>query len=70
MKMENVESSAIKAMGYEDGVVEVQFHNADIYRYYDVPEVEYSRWKNADSQGIYMNSVFKSKKFRFEKVTR
>lgn len=43
MNRQPVESSNITAIGFENGSLEVEFHNGRVYRYFDVsPEIYYA----------------------------
>ncbi|MCP4347951.1 MAG: KTSC domain-containing protein [Desulfobacterales bacterium] len=58
MKLTEVESSMIRAVGYDedDCELEVWFNSGKIYRYEDVPSEEYEGLINSDSKGRYMRS--------------
>lgn len=49
MQMQRIEvvSSNIKSIGYEEGILEIEFHTGAIYQYDWVPEAEYEDLINA-----------------------
>ena len=53
----HVRSTNIRWVGYDSKkqVLEVEFHNGSIYRYYDVPEQVHKDFLSADSKGKYLN---------------
>jgi hypothetical protein len=61
MEMESVESSNVKAIGYDpkNSTVFVDFKNGASYEYYDVPERVFHELKNADSVGRFLNMEIK-----------
>jgi hypothetical protein len=50
-----VESSALREIGYEDGVLEVRFATGRVYRYLGVPEHLYAELLRAESRGRFFN---------------
>tara|TARA_R100000808_G_C2082095_1_gene105548 strand:- start:279 stop:491 length:213 start_codon:yes stop_codon:yes gene_type:complete len=69
MKMQKVESSMVKAVGYdsEEGSLHVKFNNDSIYKYLEVPEALFHSLLGAESKGKYINKNVKNL-FKFEKV--
>jgi len=57
MNRRNVQSSNIASIGYDSQkqILEVEFHQGSIYRYYDVPEIVYNGLMSATSHGQYLN---------------
>lgn len=51
MQRTPVQSSNIHSVGYDNGVLEIQFHNGGIYQYFDVPAQVYEALLAADSKG-------------------
>jgi len=49
-----VSSSNVKSIGYENGVLEVIFHNDKVYRYSNVPETIYKTLLSGVSVGKYL----------------
>ncbi len=70
MKRDSVHSSMITSIGYDDvgTVLEVEFRNGRIYRYFDVPEFLYRGFLLAASKGDYFTRRIDDR-FRFEEVT-
>ncbi len=64
VKMEEVESSNVKSVGYDSMLKElyVEFCNGNKYKYFNVEEDEVSKLKNSDSVGGCLNREIKSKK--------
>lgn len=61
MKREPVTSSVIKSAGYDlrTRVLEIEFHNASVYRYYDLDAQGYQAFLEAPSKGTHLNEVIK-----------
>lgn len=57
-----VESSNIQSIGYniDFNILEIEFKENRVYRYYDVPLEEYRSLMEADSHGSYFNREIKS----------
>lgn len=55
MRRHGVESSAIRSVGYDDGlaVLEVEFTSGDVYRYHAVPASVHRALMDAESRGRY-----------------
>lgn len=66
MKRTQVQSSNVVSIGYEDGVLEVEFRGG-VYRYAKVPPIIYSAAFAAESVGKFINENVKPF-FSFEKV--
>ncbi len=57
-----VTSSDISSIGYENDVLEIEFHSGkSVYQYFQVPEHEYQGLMNAQSHGKYFNQNIKNK---------
>ena len=54
--MISVSSSAIAAIGYENGTLAVRFHNSGTYNHPGVPYSVYAGLINASSKGAYYNT--------------
>jgi hypothetical protein len=67
---EPIESSVIASMGYQadQRILEIEFRSGDIYAYFEVPEEEYTAFRNAESKGTYLNSVFKPRGYRYLQI--
>ena len=71
MKREPIESDVIASIGYDPvwKVLEIEFRQTrDIYDYFDVPPAEHTAFLAAESKGAYLNTIFKSRNYRFERV--
>ena len=55
MSMIRVSSSAIAAIGYENGTLAVRFHYSGTYRHYGVPYDLFERFLRAGSKGAFYN---------------
>lgn len=67
--MMNVESSNVKAIGYQDGYLKVEYLNGGIYLYQDVEEYHYKTLtENVKSVGKYMNDVIKKNADKYKCV--
>lgn len=56
-----VSSSDLRSVGYEDGVLEIEFHSGGIYQYFNVPPVVVSELMSAPSHGRYFYSVIRNR---------
>lgn len=61
MRRRKVLSSSIRSVGYDPGerVLDVQFEQGDVYRYFGVPPRVYEKLIHADSIGAYVNRGIK-----------
>lgn len=59
MKRENVSSSRIRSVGWENNVMEVEFHNGVVYQYHNVSLAEYRRFLSAPSLGVALSKLDK-----------
>jgi KTSC domain len=67
-----VESSSIASIGYapQRRVLELEFlQSGEVYQYFDVPAEEYAAFLDADSNGTYLNHVFKLRGYRYIRIT-
>ncbi len=57
MEMKAVNSSHLKAVGYDEArqILIIEFHGSRIYRYSNVPAYEYEGLMNASSHGTYFD---------------
>lgn len=62
MQRTPVTSSVIKSAGYDPRtrVLEIELHNASVYRYYDLDEEAYQKFLDAPSKGTHLNQVIKA----------
>lgn len=65
----NFSSSTVAKIGYESSTstLEIEFHNGNIYQYFDVPEQIWEEFKSAASQGKFLSQNIKGQ-FRYSKV--
>ena len=61
-EMENVESSNVESIGYDDSIetAYVRYLNGSLYMYKGVPNWEYDNLRNAPSIGSYLHRNFKN----------
>lgn len=69
MEMKHVDSSNIKAVGYDEdsSTLQVEFKNGGTYQYFDVPERVFEELRDASSVGGYLASNIKGV-YRYSKV--
>lgn len=61
MSMISVSSSAIAAIGYEDGTLAVEFHNSGVYYHHGVPYSVFVEFMHASSIGAYYNAYIRGR---------
>lgn len=63
MKRDRVHSSSVASVGYDDTehVLEIEFHNGNVYRYLDVPAAVHRLLLQARSIGDFVNTIVKPK---------
>ena len=64
-------SSVICSMRYDpaERTLEIEFRDGrGTYRYFDVPEAEWTAFRAAPSKGTYLNQVFKDGGYGYEKI--
>lgn len=59
-----VSSSRIANVGWENDVMEVQFHNGAVYQYYGVSQSEYQNFLNSPSLGSALSRLDKIHTYR------
>ncbi len=59
MLRQPVSSSRIANIGWENNVMEVQFHNVAVYQYYEVSEAEYKSFLASPSLGSALSKLDK-----------
>jgi hypothetical protein len=67
MKRKEVESSNIKSIGWENHILEVEFHSGSIYQYAPVGETIFQTFLEAESKGKYFQQYVKGQ-FPTEKM--
>jgi len=68
MERISVSSSNIASVGWEDGILEVEFTNGGVYQYQGVPEDIYAGLMASGSKGKYLASSIKNV-FPYTKVS-
>ena len=65
----SVESSNIESIGYDSNskILEIEFNNYSIYRYYEVAEDVYDELMAAPSKGKYLIAKIRDR-YRYEKI--
>lgn len=59
MQRNYVSSSNLASVGWENGVLEVEFHDGGVYQYSNVPEHVYKGLMNAHSKGGYFHDYIR-----------
>lgn len=59
MKLNPINSSNIKAIGWENNTLHIQFRNGSVYEYKDVPKEEYDAMLKSDFVGSYYHKNIK-----------
>lgn len=59
MYRQSVSSSRLRSVGWENNVMEVQFHDGAIYHYYNVSNAEYINFLNSPSLGSALSKLDK-----------
>ena len=59
MQRQPVESEAVNSIGHQETVLEVEFSDGRVYRYFPVPESTYRDLMNADSIGNFVATKIK-----------
>lgn len=67
MTRQNIVSTNLKSVGYEDETLEVEFKTFSIYQYYNVPESIYFGLLIAVSKGTFLNTYIKDR-YRCRKI--
>lgn len=69
MEMQYVESSNLKAVGYDqdNAILVIEFRDGSVYEYYDVPQYEYDGLMCAESKGKYAHANI-YKRYRQQKI--
>ena len=58
-----VSSSRISSVGWENNILEVQFKNGAVYRYFDVTEQEYRSFLGSSSLGKEISRIDKTHRY-------
>jgi hypothetical protein len=62
-------SSNLESVGYENGILEIRFHNGRTYQYFDVPEHLYQGLMNAQSKGTCLDRHIKKPGYHYRPVS-
>ena len=68
MERTPVKSSSVKSVGYENGVLEVEFAKGTVYRYKDVPAEVHAGLVGAESVGRHFQEHVRTAGFECERV--
>lgn len=62
-----VDSTGIAQIGYDSAKQElgIEFHSGKVYLYFDVSREEHEAFMAAESKGTYLNTVLKSRGYRY-----
>ena len=67
MTRQNVSSSNLRSVGYDNSTLEIEFNSGSIYQYSGVPANVYAALMGASSHGTYFNANIKNI-YRFRQV--
>ena len=69
MKRENVSSSNLSSIGYdeENQILEIEFNHGGVYQYFNVPIAEYQGLMSASSHGEYFAANIRND-YRYTKL--
>jgi hypothetical protein len=67
MDRKPVSSEALRAVGYQDGTLEIEFVTGSTYQYFDVPERVYKELMMAESKGAFFQTQVREQ-FRYARV--
>jgi hypothetical protein len=67
MRRTPVQSSSLHSVGYENGVLEIQFQGGGVYRYFDVPDRIHQALLAAPSKGRFFNETIRDA-YRYARV--
>ena len=68
MERQSVESSQIRSIGYDGGLLEVEFHQGKVYQYQGVPQDVYDKLMGSPSIGKAFAVLIKSGGYKYEKM--
>ena len=61
-------SENLSEVGWENGVLEIQFHEFSVYQYFDVPSEVFKGLVEAASAGTYFDLYIRNGGYRYEKI--
>lgn len=68
MNRTTVSSSNLRSVGYENGILEIEFQSGSVYQYYDVPESIYRGLMGASSKGTYHHQHIKNANYSYKQI--
>lgn len=63
-----VSSSNIRSIGYESGILEVEFSSGHVYQYFDVPPQVHKAFLNSTAYGEFLNENIRYF-YRYQKIS-
>lgn len=63
MQRHSVSSSRILTIGWENNIMEVEFHNGAVYQYFNVSHSEYTAFLASPSLGRALSTLDKTHKY-------
>ena len=69
MDRESVKSSYLKSVGYENGILEIEFMTGAVFEYYGIPASLYVELMNAESPGRFFIDNIKDISYDFARVS-
>ena len=67
MERNKVSSTNIKSIGYDNGILEIEFINETIFTYNNVPKIKYMELIKSYSKGSFLAKEIKGK-FSYRKI--
>ena len=67
MHRTSVNSTNIRSIGHENGVLEVEFTSGDVYQYFNVPEYLHQQFMSAISHGQFLADNIRYN-YRYQKI--
>ena len=64
----SVSSSNLVSVGYENGILEIEFHDGSIYQYHNIPDHIYRGLMSASSKGTYLDQYVKKAGYSYTKI--
>lgn len=69
IKMIEVKSSNVKAIGWKKDILRIQFNNDSMYEYYKVPKEIYDNLVKAQSYGSFVSRCI-AKSFKYKRIDK
>jgi len=70
MKRNPIKSRTLASVGYENGMLDIEFDSGRVWRYYDVPVALYTGLLQADSASMYFRSYINSNGYCHELIEK